>query len=614
MNLIAKNTFIAFVLMMLLAGAAAAQVRVFAQVDNSTDIYIGERFGYHIIIDGENKPGQVDLTPLAEYNPQSAGNRDVSQTSISIVNGRATRNITKQYVMSYSLASNQAGQIHLPPVTVTLDGKSYRTNPVGVNILNPGTTDRLDLDITLSEQQCYVGQPIIMTVKFYISADIGDFQFNIPAFTSDAFYLEDPDIKNQQAQEYDLGNGTTVFVSQYRTTHNGKDSILLSFSKVLIPRYPGEIEISPASVSADVVVGRTRSRDPFSDDSFFGGFFGSRKEYKRFLVSSQPIKLTVLPLPEQGKPPGFYGLVGQYTITASATPTKVSVGDPITLTIKIGGGRYLKPVQWPILEQVPELAQNFKIPSERASPVIENSFKVFTQTIRANNDKVAAIPSIPLAYFDAEKGRYEIAETKPIKLQVSPSKILTDADLEGSDFAPVNKEVEAIRKGLSANYEDTDALTNQTFSPLSAAVSPGYVVIWAGPLALVIASALIKFFTHTTPEKIASRRRRAAAGKAVAQLKKIASVPAAQRYELLASTMKQYIGDRFDKIAGSLTGDDCRQALVAATQDVRAADRFKEIVVNCEAARYASIETKIDSTQIKEVIKLIRNIDKKSKK
>jgi hypothetical protein len=614
MNFLTKNAFVTFAFLTLLTGSVTAQVRVFAQVDKSADIYVGEKFGYHIIIDGENKPGQVDLTPLAGYNPQSAGNRDVSQTSISIINGKTTQNITKQYVMSYSLTSNQTGRIQLPPVTVTLDGKNYQTNPVEVNILKPDTTDQLDLEVTLSEQQCYVGQPIIMTIKFYISTDIGDFQFNIPAFTNDAFYLEEPDISHQQAKEYDLGNGTTVFVSQYRTTHNGKDSILLSFSKVLIPRYSGEIEISPTSVSADVVVGRARSRDPFADDSFFGGFFGSQKEYKRFMVGSLPLKLKVMPLPEEGKPVGFYGLVGQYTITASATPTKVNVGDPITLTIKIGGGKYLKPVQWPALEHLSELAQNFKVPSEKAAPTIENGCKVFTQTIRANNDKVVEIPPIPLVYFDAGKGVYAVAKTEPIKLEVSPSKILTNADLEGGDFTPVNKEVEAIKKGLSANYEDLDALTNQTFSPLSAAVSTGYAAIWACPLALVIISAMIKLFTHTTAEKLAARRKQSAAKKAISQLKRISSADAQHRHELLASVMKQYVGNRFDKTAGSLTGEDCREVIVAATQDSHTADRYKEIISNCEAARYASLETNIDSTQIQEVVKLVQTIEKKCRR
>jgi hypothetical protein len=614
MNFHIKNAFITFAFLGLWTGSITAQVRVFAQVEKSADIYVGEKFGYHIIIDGENKPGQVDLTPLAEHNPQSAGNRDISQTSISIINGETTKKIIKQYIMSYSLTANQAGRINLPPVTVTIDGKNYQTNSVEVNILQPGTTDQLDLEVALSEQKCYVGQPIIMTIKFYVSTDIGDFQFNIPAFTNDAFYLEEPDISNPQAKEYDLGNGITVLASQYRTNHKGKDSILLSFSKVLIPKYSGEIEIQPTSVSADVVVGRARSRDPFADNGFFGDFFGAQKEYKRFMVSSSPLKLTVLPLPEQGKPSGFYGLVGRYTITASAAPTKVNVGDPVTLTIKIGGSKYLKPVQWPALEQLSELAQNFKIPSEKATPTIENDCKVFTQTIRPNNDKITEIPPIPLAYFDAEKGAYAVAKTEPIKLDVAPSKVLTNADLEGRDFTPVNKEVESIKKGLSANYEGLDALTNQTFSSLSAAVSPGYAVIWACPLALVVVSAAIKLSTHTTAEKIAAKRKRSAAGKAISQLKKISSTDTRRRHELLALVMKQYVGDRFDKTAGSLTGEDCCEVIIGATQDGLIADRYKKIVADCEAAHYTSAEKSIDTAQIKEVVKLIQSIEKKCRK
>ena len=609
MNSLTKNICILLAFLVFLTGNAKAAVRVFAQVDTSDDIYVGENFGYHIIIDGENEAGQVDIAPLAKYNPQSAGNRDVSQTSISIINGRTTQNIKKQYVMSYSLVSNQIGRIRLPPVTVTLDGKNYQTNPVEVNILKPGTTDQLDMEVTLSKRQCYVGQPVIMTVEFYISADIGDFQFNIPAFTSDDFYIEDTDSSNPQEKEYDLGNGIVVRVSQYRTVHNGKDSILLSFSKILIPRHSGEIAISPASVSADVAVGRVRSRD-----RFFDGFFGSKKKYERFMVNSQSSKLTALPLPEEDKPSGFYGLVGQYTISASATPVKVNIGDPITLTIKVGSGKYLKPIKWPALEEIPELANNFKIPSEKASPVIENGYKIFTQTIRASNDKVDEIPAIPLAYFDADKGKYDVAKTEPIKLDVSPTKILTNADLEGRGFAPVNKEVEAIKKGLSANYEGFDALTNQTFSPLVAAVSVPYLLIWAAPLALLIVSSLTKFFTYTTPEKVAAKRRQTAAGEAISQLKRIASYSAEQRYELLASKMKQYIGDRFDKIAGSLTSNDCFEIILAETKDSQSAEKYKEIIASCEAARYASTEKNLEDPKIEEAIKLIKIIEKKSRK
>ena len=606
MNTYFKYTFIYSILLILFAGKSSAQIRVFAQVDTDNDIYVGENFSYNIIIDGINQPGQVDLAPLAEYNPQNAGNRDISQTSISIINGKTTQNITKRYVMSYLLSCNQTGRINLPAVRVTIDGKIYQTNAVDINVIKPGTTDQLDLEVTLSEQQCYVGQPVIMTIKFYISADIGDFNFNIPAFTSDNFYIEEPDSINPQAKQYRLDNGVIVYVSQFRTTHNNRESILFTFSKVLIPKRSGMIEIEPVSVSADVAVGRTRN-----NNSLFNDFFGSNVQYKRFMVTSKSTQLNVLDLPNEGKPNDFYGLVGKYTISSSATPTEVSVGDPITLNIKIGGSKYLKPVQWPALEQIPEIEKNFKIPSQKASPTIEDGYKVFTQTIRANNDRITEIPPIPLSFFDSEKGQYVTAKTKPIKLEVSPSKVLTGEDLEGTEFVSVSKEVEATRKGLSANYESLDALENQSFSPVAALVQLGYLAIWAAPLALLIFSALHRFFKHSTPEKVAKKRQRNAAGKAISQLKEITSTQ--KKHELLVSIMKKYIGERFDKSAGSLTPKDCFEIIADATNDKTIAEKYQQIIADCEAARYASIETDIDLNQIAEVEELIKTIEKKFK-
>ena len=611
----ASNSFVVLAVMATWAASVSGQVRVSAQTETGKDIYVGERFGYYIVIEGADKPGRVDLQPLQPFHPQSTGNR--KQSSTNIINGKITTITTT--IMTYSLTIGKAGRVQLPSVTVEIDGKTYRTNPMTVNISKPGTTDRLDLEVTLSEQQGYVGQPLTLTVKFYVSADISDFQFNIPALSNDAFEIEDADISDPQAKLYRLHTGMTVMVSQYRVEHNNRQAILVTFSKILIPKRPGRIAMPPSSVSAAVAVGRVRSRDPF--DSFFGG----QTQYKRFIVNSEPLNLEVLPLPDEGQPAEFYGLVGRYTISASATPTNVNVGDPITLTIKIGGSKYLKSVQWPELERVPELANNFKIPSQKASPTIENSFKVFTQTIRASNDKVTRIPPIPLASFDVREGKYVTTRTAPIELEVAPTKVLTSADLEGADFVPVNREIEAIKKGLSANYEDLNALRDMSFSPLAALVHPGYAILWAAPLIGLVSSLLIKLGTHTSPEKVAARRRRQACSKAIGQLKKIRveGVPPSnrgqdardtiQRNEWLVSIMKQYIGDRFDKTASSLTADDCYEAIKTATDDAPTAGKYRDIITNFEAGRYASIEVQIDSEKIEEVIDLIRDIEKNRK-
>ncbi|MHC4203433.1 MAG: BatD family protein [Planctomycetota bacterium] len=600
----AKHIIPAIAVTAVLAAGASAQVRIAAQIDAGRDIYVGEGFNFYIVIQGSENTGKVDLQPLQQYNPQSIGSR--KQSSLNIINGKTTRSVTT--IMTYTLTAGQAGRLQIPPLTVEVEGKNYQTNPVAVNIIKPGTTDQLDLEVILSQKQCYVGQPVIITVKFYVSTEIGDPQFNIPAFNSDAFYIEEPDVSNPQAKLYRLNSGIPITVTEHKVAHKNKDWVLVSFSKVLIPKRSGKIAIEPSSVSANVAVGRTRSRDPF--DSFFGG----TTQYRRFMVTSEPLELQVLPLPEEDKPAQFYGLVGQYTISASATPTKVNVGDPITLTIIIGGSKYLKPVQWPALENMPALAANFKIPAQKASPTIDSGLKVFTQTIRANNDQVTEIPPIPLAYFDADQGRYVTAATEPIKLEVAPTKILTNADLEGSDFVPINREIEAIKKGLSANYEDLETLNDMSFSPLAAFASPGYAVLWGVPLLGLISSFIIKALSHTNPEKIAARRRRQACGKALGKLKKLSTAETAQQNEQLVSIMKNYVGEKFDRTAGSLTPDDCYDAIIAATDDTQSADEFRAIIAGLEAGRYSPTEIKIDSDKLGKISELIRSIEKNSRK
>jgi len=577
-----------------LVAPAAGQVSVSAQVDTGKDIYVGDSFGYYIVIAGSDKAGQVDLEPLRPYNPRSTG--DQKRTSTNIVGSKVTTVTTT--IMTYALTINQAGPVQLPSVTVQVDGRTYRTDPVNVNVVQPGTTDRLDLEMILSERQCFVGQAVLLTIKFYYSAEIQNSQFNIPVLGSDAFYFENPDVANQQAQEYDLGTGTTVLVSKTNEVHKGRQSTLITLRKVLIPKTAGRLQIDPTTVSTDVAVARSNS------------FFGPQYRYKRFMVKSEQAELNVLPLPSEGKPAEFYGLVGRYTIEASATPVQVNVGDPITLNIRVGGGAYLKPVRWPDLEQVPGLAENFKIPSQKASPTVSDGFKVFTQTIRANNDKVTEIPSIPLAYFDAETGKYVIAHTEPIKLDVAPTKVLTNADLEGADFVPVNREVEAIKKGLSANYEDLDVLKDMSFSPVAALANPGYAAIWAAPLLALVSSVLFKLSTRTSPEKVAGRRRRRACGKATGQLKKVVSADRNRQSELLVSIMKQYIGDRFDRTAGSLTPDDCYDAIAAVTRDQETAEKYRDTIAGFEAGRYAPMSIDITPERIMEVTRLVRTVEK----
>ena len=47
--------------------------------------------------------------------------------------------------------------MRIPAVTVTINGKQYQTNEIVLNVVKPGTTDQLELEVTLSQEKCYVG-------------------------------------------------------------------------------------------------------------------------------------------------------------------------------------------------------------------------------------------------------------------------------------------------------------------------------------------------------------------------------------------------------------------------------------------------------------------------
>jgi hypothetical protein len=298
----------------------------------------------------------------------------------------------------------------------------------------------------------------------------------------------------------------------------------------------------------------------------------------------------------------------------SAEPTKVNVGDPITLTISIGGNRFLKPVQWPDLESIGQLAANFKIPLQKSSPVLKGGYKVFTQTIRANNDKLTEIPPIPLSFFDPDKGDYVTITSAPIPLDVSPTKILTGADLEGMDFFSVNREVEIVKKGISANYQGRDVLRNMSFSPAVAAFSSGYTFIWGVPLVLLIASLIVKPYVNVSDERLVRKTKRFALSNAIKALNKIPSHRDEPKHELLAVAITGYIADRFEKVAGSLTPDECRRIIIDNTADASIAGEFKAIIDQCYAARFASMEIEVNAGTITKVINLIKAIEKNIKK
>jgi hypothetical protein len=591
------------VLGVLLCGTGQAAVQVQAQVDTSQPIYARSPFIYNIVIANGSNPDDVDLKPIGSFNPVGPS----VQNRTSIINGQRSSYI----ILSYQLTAPDAGETAVPAVAVKIKGQTYHTSPVTITVAEPGTTKQIDIETSLSTHRCYVGQPVIYTVTFYVWADIVQAQaitnidIQAPILNEDLFYIEDSDLQPANAQQTILPvNGQKALWYQDQVQHSGVDCVRLQMIKVLIPKQAGTFQLKASTLSADLAVSKSSK-----GRGGFGDFFGPQYEYNRFAASSKALDMEVLSLPQEGKPADFYGLVGNYTITTAATPTQVNVGDPITLTIHISGGKFLKPVQWPKLENIPVMSDNFKRPAEQADGQIKDGVKVFTQTIRANNDKVTEIPAIPLTFFDAAKGGYVTIASKPIPLTVSPTKIVTGADVETQQLVSVNKEIEALKEGLSANYTSTDALENQQFSMRTALAGPAFIVLWAVPFAALLSSATIKIATTSSPRKKAARRRKLAGGKAAKAILAAGQISAKTDIHL-AAAMKQYIAEKFDRVAGSLTAEDCRILILEHTKDSDLAGQFKQMMEEIEASAYSPMDYTFDQDKQKQILQLLKLIER----
>jgi hypothetical protein len=572
-------------------------VTVSATVEKET-VSLGEPFLLQIQVEGADTPSVgagPDMHGVTDFSYESLGSQSNNRSSITIINGKMNKVETRGYVHSYRLTPRKTGQLVIPPIAVVVASKTYHTQAIRVQVMEPQTTDDFQLNIEYSKTRFYVGEPITLTVTWYLGRDVETASFNLPVLENDAFTFADSKVEqdpNKQYFQIPMGQGKVV-AEKGRGTYKGSEYTTIHFKKVLIAARAGVFDVPKATVSCKVMAGYGR-KDPrrgpmngFFDDDFFN--MGRRQIYRTFVAGSEPATLTVVDLPEEGKPAGFDGPVGSFRIETSASPTEVSVGDPITLTTTISGSETIDNVELPPLSRNPELGQDFRIPEEMAAGVVKDGAKVFTQTLRAKSPDVKSVPPVKLAYFDPDLGRYREASSKPIPIQVKPARVVTSADIEGRVEPSRSKnELEAWSKGIAYNYEGPDVMEDRGFTLASVLRSP----LWMAGLILPFSGFLLLLFLTALREKRLADPDRCRSRKALAVFKqKLKSQnPLGAResdgYENLLDAVRSYLGDKLRTHGGALTFVDMEQYLRERGVGPEITVRLGDLFSVCEQGRY----------------------------
>ncbi len=606
-----------FILILLLAwvpflcpAALAAPFKAVAAVER-TDLFVGEPFIFQIQVSGSENPEKPDLSALVDFTVAYRGGRQNSNRSVTIINGKVTQNVRQGYVFSYQLTPKRVGRLVISSVMVRAGGRTTHTEQIIINAKKPVETDDFKLRLQLSKSHCYVGEPITLTVTWYIGKDVKDFAFVLPLLQNeDMFHFADPQVDMQSGKKLYrilLGDEEAIGIKD-RGTLDNREFATISFQKILIPRQAGNVSIDPATVTCNAFVGyksrHGRYQDDFFSDFFNDDFFGRSRRgvYRNIVVPSNALTLRVSELPKNGRPANFAGHIGEYRIEASAVPNEVSVGDPITLTISLAGPDYLEHVKLPALTQQPEFVNNFKIPKDRAIGEISGKTKIFTQTIRALRPDVTQIPSIELPYFNSRSGTYRIARTKTIPLDVKKTKVITALDAEGLLEQTLNgSEVETWSKGIAFNYEDMSVIENQRFGPGSWLTSPVWMLaILLPPIMFIVLLSSVGIIRKRNADPMKARAR-----KAYGNLKK--SLNEAQRAssagkscDMILDAFRSYLGDKLRIPRGAMTFNDVKEKLVTEGVSPETLNQLKILFETCDAGRYAGSGPSSDAVAIAE--------------
>jgi hypothetical protein len=146
---------------------------------------------------------------------------------------------------------------------------------------------------------------------------------------------------------------------------------------------------------------------------------------------------------------------------------------------------------------------------------------------------------------------------------------------------------------------------------MTALTQPVYLVLLIVPPTLFFILCLVRFAQRSDPERQRAKRQAGAYDRAIKKLGLLKSghdLDTKDYKSKLAEILRQYIGDRYNRTASSLTTQDCKNILLENQQEQNFVESFCQILQDCEKSRFAANAGNsnfIDLDQIKNILKTI---------
>lgn len=336
--------------------------------------------------------------------------------------------------LTYTVEALEAGEKIIPEQSFSVGGREIKSKAVTLQVKDGEPIDESmqpQAQISLAKTEMWEGEAVQISARVLMHRMINIISQPVPVITSDGIAVSRFDRMNGGVDMLNIG-----------------DELWNSWTlqSALIPIKNGSLTVGPGEVKLEVympVLGA--QRDPF------GGGRATRRALK---VKTNSLAIKVKPLPADGCPENFNGLVGDFRVSAraetsgGATPT-IELGELIPFEITVTGIGNFDAVAPPGLDNAQGLrAYKARTAMENRGLGTEPGQKSFTQIVLPEKPgPLSVIYALP--YFDPQTGKYGVAKSQSVNFMVvgDPEKLATEkkaADSQTKDYTGV---IEAMEPG-----------------------------------------------------------------------------------------------------------------------------------------------------------------------
>jgi len=545
-------------------------------------VRVGEQFRLNFVVNAS--PGAFNAPEITDFYVVSGPNQSTSQ-SFQIINGRRSSSVTITY--TYYLQATGEGKYTIDPARVVVDGKEYQSNPVDIEVLSvqggtgqapPGgqqpsapatdidVSDELFVRLHTDRKSLYLGEHIIVTIKLYTRLQISGFgESEMPGF--DGFWTQEIEAPTQLNLVRENINGRIYNTAMIRKV-------------ILFPQKTGEIEISPFGLETYIRQMVERPRSVFDD------FFGSSYSNVLKLLKSQPVTISVKPLPA-GAPADFSGSIGNIAVKAEIDKPELKTNDALTYRITISGSGNIQ------LSDAPRV--NFPPDFESYDPKVETSVrntdsgqtgsKTFEYLLIPRHAGNFRIPPVSMSFFEPRSGQYRSLYTEEFNL------IVTKGEEEEAVSVVTGRTKEDLRIiGSDILFiKDHPFKLKKTGSGLFG--SARFILLYGIPFILFISVLLVRRnrIKRLQNEELVKHQR---ASREARKRMKVASAAMKRGeeeafYETVMKALEGYLADKLSISKSDLSKDAVREGLARYNVPDDLVEEYLELADRCEIAKYA---------------------------